>query len=414
MLSKDIRIKNTAFRWSKRLLMLSVLLLVLSGKNAFARKKQWTSTWGTSNVRDSSGRALSDETVRQVIHTSIGGVAVRVIFSNCFGTGPLHLDDVQIALRTSGSGISTDTQRQLRFAGATDISIPAGAEATSDPLPFRVEPLSDLVISFHLPHRTPLMTLHTTAHQTGYMISGDASTVAQFPEATETRSYLFLSSIQVDNPKSLGTIVTLGASITDGTSSTDDANRRWPDFLAQRLQHAGLQFGVVNAGIGGNRLLRDGSGESAKSRFDRDVLQQANVRWVIFSDDPINDLGGEPSPRSSELIAALRQLIKTAHDHGVRFGCSVLTPYEGAKYWRPEGEIQRRAYNEFVRSPGSGCDLIMDQDLAIHDPEHVQRFLPEYDRGDHLHPNDKGMEAIANSLDFKALANSGNRAYGKP
>jgi len=388
--------------WRVHSIQLAAIALMLSSR--CAAQAHWTATWGTSNVHQSGNQTLSNQTLRQVIHTSIGGKAIRVVFSNRFGSQTLRLDDVQVSLRESGSAISPGSTRQLHRKGSSEIVIEPGGEVITDPLDFQVEPLSDIVISFHLPQLTPLTTVHPSAHQTNYIASGDVSKEPRFPENSVTKSYFFMSSLLVDDPKSLGAIVTLGASITDGSVSTDDTNSRWPNLLAQRLQNAGLQFAVVNAGISGNRLLRDGAGESATHRFNHDVLEQIDVRWVIFSDDPINDLGGNPSPTAEELITAVRELIDDTHEHGIRFGCSTLTPYEGAGYWKPGAEIERAKYNAFIRSAASGCDLVMDQDMATRDPEHLQRFLPSYDHGDHLHPNDAGMHAIADCLDLKSLA----------
>jgi lysophospholipase L1-like esterase len=197
-----------------------------------------------------------------------------------------------------------------------------------------------------------------------------------------------------------GIVVTLGASITEGAGSRG-IGRNWPSLLAARLADEGLNIAVINKGISGNRLLVDGAGPSALSRFDRDVLAQSGVRGVIFSDDPINDLGAtSPPPTADALIAGLERLIAEAHEQHIQFFCSTLTPYEGAKYWTPYGEAAREQVNAFLRSGKSGCDAVIDQDAATHDPAHPTRYLPAYDSGDHLHPNDAGHRAIANHIDL--------------
>jgi lysophospholipase L1-like esterase len=216
-----------------------------------------------------------------------------------------------------------------------------------------------------------------------------------------SKSVYFLAGLDVEEPSVRGTVVTLGASITEGYNATEDTDRRWPDQLALRFVGQGVSIGVLNLGISGNRLLADGSGESAENRFERDVLQQPNVRWVIFSDDPINDLGGRPSPSAGALIAALQRLIARAHESKIRFICSTLTPFEGARAWTPVEETERQKINSFIRGESSGCDGIVDQDAATHDPAHPTRYLAAYDIGDHLHPNDAGHKAIANSIDLK-------------
>jgi lysophospholipase L1-like esterase len=212
------------------------------------------------------------------------------------------------------------------------------------------------------------------------------------------------SRVDVSGQDVRASVVTLGASITLGAGSTHGENRSWPSVLAVRLADEGLNIAVLNQGISGNRLLADGAGPSALSRFDRDVLAQPGVRWVIFSDDPINDLGStHPPPTADALIAAMERLIARAHEKNIQFFCSTLTPYEGANYWTPSGEAVREQVNAFLRSGKNGCDAVIDQDTATHDPVHPTRYLPLYDSGDHLHPNDAGHRAIANDIDLRVF-----------
>jgi lysophospholipase L1-like esterase len=253
----------------------------------------------------------------------------------------------------------------------------------------------------YLPGTTGPATFHGSAHQTSYIEAGDASSAPQMANAGTTKSIYFLSGLDVEGPSPGGSVVTLGASITEGYTAADDSGHRWPDQLALRLIGQGISVGVLNLGISGNRLLVDGSGESAEKRFERDVLQQPNVRWVIFSDAPINDLGNKPSPSSEALIAGLQRLIARAHEKKIRFICSTLTPFEAANYWSPAEEKEREKINSFIRGSGSGCDGIVDQDAATHDPAHPTQYLPAYDSGDHLHPNDAGHRAVANAIDLK-------------
>jgi lysophospholipase L1-like esterase len=211
-----------------------------------------------------------------------------------------------------------------------------------------------------------------------------------------------LSGVDSSGQDVRGSVVTLGASITEGAGSTHGENRSWPSVLAVRLADEGLHIAVLNEGISGNRLLVDGAGPSALSRFDRDVLAQPGVRWVIFSDDPINDLGStHPPPTAYALIGGIEQLIARAHEKNIQFFRSTLTPYEGASYWTPFGEAAREQVNAFLRSKKSGCDAVIDQDTATHDPAHPTRYLPLYDSGDHLHPNDAGHRAIATEIDLR-------------
>jgi lysophospholipase L1-like esterase len=366
----------------------------------------WTGTWAIAQMPDKSGKTFTDQTLRQIVRVSVGGERVRLKISNVFGTQPLRIEDVHVALRKSGSSISLATDREVRFGGSAKLVVPAGATALSDPILLEVPALSELAVSMYLPGTTGPATFHGTAHQTSYAQTGDASGAPEMRNVATSKSVYFLTSLDVETPSVHGSVVTFGASITEGYNAADDSDHRWPDQLALRLASRGLSVGVLNLGISGNRLLADGAGESAEKRFERDVLQQSNVRWVIFSDDPINDLGSRPSPSGEALIAGLQRLIAQAHGRNIRFICSTLTPFEGAKAWTPVEEKERQKVNSFIRSKGSGCDGIVDQDEATHDPEHPTQYLAAYDYGDHLHPNDAGHKAIANSIDLKMFFGS--------
>jgi lysophospholipase L1-like esterase len=385
-----------------------VLLAATCGSRANARQAPdviWTGTWATAPMHDNSGRVFHGQTLRQIVHTSVGGKRSRLRISNIFGTSPVRIEDVHIALRSSGASIMKDSDCQVRFGGRTNVLLAPGATAVSDSIAFVAPPLADVAISFYLPGPTGPATFHATSHQASYIESGDVSGTTNMDGAATTRSNYFLSGLDVQDASIRGAIVTLGASITEGYSTGDDMNHRWPDELARRMSAGGLNVGVLNLGISGNRLLASGAGPSAESRFDSDVLQQPNVRWVISSDDPINDLGStKPPPSGQELIAGLRRLIARAHEKDIQFLCSTLTPFEGANSWTPEEEEARETFNGFVRSQTSGCDAVVDQDQTTHDPAHPARYLAVYDSGDHLHPNDLGHKAIAGAVDLGFFA----------
>jgi lysophospholipase L1-like esterase len=369
----------------------------------------WTGTWSVSP--QSGGAAFNQQTVRQIVHTSIAGTSARLQVSNVFGSQPLVVADVHIAQRSSGSTITSGTDRTVTFGGAASISIPAGGLAVSDSIAFAVPALSDVAVSIYLPQPTGASTYHQQGTATNYITSGDVSGNSGLSGASTTGSYYFLTNLDVQNSASPGSVVTLGASLTDGVASATGSNRRWPNDLAVRLANSGRTIGVLNQGISGNRLLVDGAGQSALNRFGRDVLAQPRVGWVIFSDDPINDLGStNPPPTADQLIAGAKQLISRAHQNGLKFLCSTLTPYQGASYWTQQGETARESFNAFVRGSGSGCDGVVDQDTATHDPANPTRFLPAYDSGDHLHPNEAGLQAIANAVDLNLFGSSATRA----
>lgn len=361
----------------------------------------WTGTWSVSP--QSGGPSYSRQTLRQIVRTSIGGTSARIRISNAFGSAPLTVSDVHVAQRASGSSVTAGTDRTVTFGGQSSVTVAPGAFAVSDTAAFTVSALSDVAVSFYLPNATGAATYHQQGTQTNYVASGDVSGSATLSGTATTGSYAFLTNLDVQNPAAQGSVVTLGASITDGVASAQDSNRRWPNDLARRLSDAGRTVGVLNQGISGNDLLTDGAGQSALNRFDRDVIGQPGVRWVIFSDDPINDLGGGNPPSADRLIAGLQQLIGRAHTAGISFLCSTLTPFQGAGYWTQKGEDGRQAVNAFIRGAGSGCDGVIDQDTATHDPAAPTRYLPAYDAGDHLHPNEAGLQAIANAVDLSLL-----------
>jgi lysophospholipase L1-like esterase len=356
-------------------------------------------------MRDDSGIRFDKQTLRQIVHTSIAGQMVRVHISNLFGSQPLTIEDVHIAQRSTGSSIVAGADRKIRFGGLSSVIVQPGTTAISDAIEFEIPRLADVAISIYLPNPTGLATYHQSGFETNYIADGDVSGSTNLSGVKTTQSYYFLVNLDVQDQSARGSVVTLGASITDGYRSTTDANRRWPNDLAQRLLDSGIHIGVLNQGISGNRLLAAGAGDSAENRFDRDALKQPGVHWVIFSDDPINDLGSTKlPPTGDQLIAAIGRLITRAHEKQIKFICSTLTPYQGAGYWTPAGEAAREQINAFLRGKTSGCDALIDQDEATHDPAHPTQYLPAYDSGDHLHPNEAGLQAIADAVDLQLFS----------
>ncbi len=363
----------------------------------------WVGTWAASPVSCGAGLGLNRQTLRQIVHTSIGGTAARIQISNVFGSQPLTVSDVHIARRTSGSTIDTSTDRKVSFGGQSSTMIAAGATGISDSVDFAVAALSDVAISIYFPQKAGNETCHGTGLQTNYIASGDASGSATLNGAQTTGQYHFLVNLDIQNAGAAGALVLLGASITDGVASSQDANRRWPNDLAVRLVNAGYTVGVLNQGISGNQLLVDGSGQSALHRFPRDVAAQPGVKWVIFADDPINDLG-DSHPTGAQLIAGAKQLMAMAHQSGIKFLCATLTPFQGANYWSATEETGREQYDAFVRGASSGCDGVVDMDDATHDPANPTKYLPAYNSGDNLHPNTAGLQAMANAVDLTLFA----------
>jgi len=374
----------------------------------------WTGTWATSPMRNDAANGFARQTLRQIVHTSLGGDKARIHISNLFGNEPLTVADVHIALRSTGSSIIAATDSKIQFTGLSSVTVPPGTEAVSDPVDLSIPHLADVAVSFYLPNTTLPATYHPSGFQTNYLAEGDVSGSANIAPVKTVQSYYFLVNLDVQSEAAHGSVVALGASITDGYSSSADANRRWPNDLAKRLLDSRIEIGVLNQGISGNRLLAAGAGDNAETRFDRDALSQPGVRWVIFSDDPINDLGSTaPPPTAGQLIEGIERLIARAQRRQIKFVCSTLTPYQGAAYWTPAGEAAREQINVFILSKASGCDAVIDQDAAIHDPRHPAQFLPAYDSGDHLHPNDAGLQAIADAADLSWFVHSEGRGGTK-
>jgi lysophospholipase L1-like esterase len=358
---------------------------------------------------------FNDQTLRQIVHVTLGGARVRVVLSNTFGTAPLTIGAAQLARREKEAAIVPRSNRVLTFGGAARTSVPAGAILVSDPVDLVVPDFADLAIDLYLPGDTAAMkspiTTHPASWQTNYVSEpGNYAGAVTMPVQTTTAyrrgdglvsaTGFFLTRVEVLAPPQAGAIVAIGDSITDGTGSTIDTNNRWPDHLARRLATAGLRMAVLNAGIGGNRVLNEGNGPSALARFDRDVVAQPGVTHVIVLEG-INDIGQARQnavPGAADLIAAHRQMIERAHARGLTIFGATLTPFEGANAWTPEGEAKRQALNEWIRT-SRAYDAVFDFDAAVRDPGHPTRTLAQYDPGDHLHLNAAGYEAVAKTVE---------------
>jgi lysophospholipase L1-like esterase len=323
---------------------------------------------------------------------------------------PVTIGAPRLARRAGGSKVDPATSRALTFSGRPAITIPPGALVLSDPVKLEAPALSDLAVSFYLPGAAAASTVHYSAHQTSYALPGDATAALEAPEAPTLWSWPFLNGVDVLAPPAAGAIVAFGDSITDGSSSTADANRRWADVLARRLQAkpATRRISVVNAGLGGNRILHDGAGANgpqygvnALARFERDALAQPGVKWIIALIG-VNDIGhpGGAAPLSEavtaeDMIAGLRQLAERAHERGVRIFGGTIMPFPH----NPAQEAQRQTVNEWIRT-SRVFDAVIDFDKVVRDPAEPSRYLPVYDSGDHLHPNDAGHEAMGSAVDL--------------
>jgi len=395
---------------SSRLLQFIVasLLGLLLGAGAAQSKSSsnWVTTWAAAPA--SAGPPLGPQTIRQVVRTSIGGSSLRIRLSNLFGTAPVTFGPVHVAVHAAGSAIRPETDHAVTFGGKSTVTVKKGADVVSDPVAMPVTALQELAVSVYLPARTGASTVHEMGMQTAYLaVSGDHTGDASLAADETAASRYFLTDVEVTAAPGAAAVVAFGDSITDGYGSTRDKSARWPDYLAARLQAdpSLAAVAVVNAGISGNRLLNDGAGPRALSRFERDALDKPGVRLVVLLEG-INDIGQSTTPATSrddvsaaQIIDAMKSLISRAHAKGVKIWGATLTPFGGVPwpYHSPAGEDKRREVNAWIRSSGA-FDAVVDFDVATRDNGAMDRFLPAFDSGDHLHPDDAGYQGMAAAI----------------
>jgi lysophospholipase L1-like esterase len=352
----------------------------------------------------------ANATVRMIVRGTAGGDKVRIRVSNFYGKTPLQIGAAHIALREAGSGIKSGTDRALTFSGQPSIAVSPGAMALSDPVALSVPPNTDIAVSLFFPEAAPeKRTVHFNAVEDTYTVQGAATGQAKLENARSAKWAYFLVGVDVSGATNRGTIVAIGDSITDGGSL------RWPALLAARLLTQKKNYGVLNQGIAGNRILGQGEddfgaifGVNALARLERDVFGQPNVKYLILYEG-INDIGlpgafGAPSPpvTPAQVIAGMRQVIARAREHGLVIYGATLAPFEGTVlpgYYAPEKEVTRQAVNQWIRA-AKEFDGYFDFDKALQDPAHPARLKPEYDSGDHLHPNDAGEKAMSEAIDL--------------
>jgi lysophospholipase L1-like esterase len=383
----------------------------------------WVGTWAASPVQANNSQGpigTADFTLRENVHASIPGKTVRIVVSNEMGTAPLRLGGASIALNApdaaSPSGPTTG-ETTITFDGKTSATVPAGAKLFSDAIDFDLPAGANLAIRLFIPKQAiPTLTLHSFGNQPNFMVEGDQIAGEQKSASTSTPpvdldSWYFLTAVEVQAPAKAASIVTLGDSITDGAFSTRGGNLRWPDDLARRLQSSPktAHLSVLNEGIGGNRILHPENGTlsvpSALARFDRDVLSQAGVKYLIILEG-INDIGIGTNPHNpretvspEDLAYALSQLVERAHTHGIKVYLGTVMPDKGlGLYYSEAGETERQAVNQWIRA-NKLSDGVIDFDRVVRDPADPQRLLPALDH-DHIHPNDAGHQAMADAIDL--------------
>jgi lysophospholipase L1-like esterase len=401
--------------------LLFALLLWLAalaqGKDEREDRTRWVGSWAASQQLVEPRNALSfedlrDATLRQIVHLSLGGTEIRLRLSNRFGNTPLYVTAVHVAKPVSAGSdkIVPASDKLLTFSGSPDLIIPAHAEYLSDPVSFPADALSDVAITLHVDVAPAAQTGHPGSRTTTYFKRGNLTSATELPGAKTVEHWYFIAGIDVDAPPDAEAVVVVGDSITDGRGSTTNGNDRWTDVLARRLQARpdSRKIAVLNHGIGGNRLLTDGLGPNALSRFDHDVIAQPGVRYLVVLEG-INDIGmltrGGAVPRAEhdqlvqQMIGAYQQMIARARTHGIKVIGATIMPFAGTEVYHPgpASEADRQAVNQWIRAPGH-FDAVIDFDKITRNPEHPERLAPAFDSGDHLHPSPAGYAAMAEAV----------------
>ena len=406
-------------RWT--VAFLSACLLTASAE-ARDTAHSWIASWGSSQMIADGDNALPVDraraiTLRQVIRLSAGGTRIRVRLSNAFGTRPLVIGAGHVAQSVAPATSQIAGGMRLTFSGRADAVIPAGAELYSDPVALPVAAGADLAISLYLPEAAAPQTGHPGARAISYTLTGDHVADADLAGAAQATHWYALADLEVSGPANAATIVAIGDSITDGYGVKPNRNTRWTDVLAERLRQAppSRGIGVVNAGIGGNRILLDGLGPNLMARFDRDVIARSGVRWAILLEG-VNDLGvltreaaATPAAHTAlvtQITAGYTELVARAHAHGIKVIGATIMPFGGNDYYHPgpATEADRQAVNAFVRTSGV-FDAVIDFDRVMRDPAQPTRLDPAVDSGDHLHPSEAGYRRMGETVPLALFGN---------
>ena len=374
-----------------------------------ASPEHWVATWSTAlhqpdlGVPGLSNNGFTNQTLREIVHTSVGGNRVRVRFST-FGAGPLLIGEAHIARSGADGTIQPGSDQRLTFGGKPSVTIPPGAPVLSDAVDLESPALGDLAISIYVPEDTGPATWHFEARQTSYISApGNFTARDAMPVESTATAWFWLAGVETAAPCRAGSIVAFGDSLTDGSQSTLDSNHRWPDQLARRLMASSgrRQQGVLNEGLAGNRLLQDSLGPNGLARFDRDALVQTGVTHVIvlIGNSDITFPGSDVT--ADQIIQGYRQLIARAHARNLRIYGGTLTPFRGfvipgtsIPAFTQRHEATRQAVNAWIRTAGEYDDVV-DFDRVLRDPDQPSRILPALDSGDHAHPNDEGYKRMA-------------------
>lgn len=412
--------------------MAAIALLAIAAPAQASTGELWIESWGTPQPlvppspppfgnRDAKEPApprppfvaypasFADQTVRMVVRSTAGGARIRLEFANIQQSAPVRFGAIHAAIAGPDGSTIAGTDRVVTFGGRAELTLSPGARAVSDPVDLDLPPLTEVAVSIYLPEQTPANTVDPLALMPAYIVDGDRTGATEFENPLVVGAYFWLRGLSVPAAEpEAGTIVALGDSITEGYATTAGAHRSWPELLAERLQRDPelSAWGVVNAGISGNRVLKAGAGDAAVARFDADVLTRPGVQWVIVL-EAINDINmsiipGMPEEQAvtaEEIIAGLDQLVTRAHLHEIKAAGGTITATKGLPFYSPKGERMRQAVNDWIRN-GGRFDAVIDFDAATRDPADPLRIRHEIDPGDHVHPNDAGNALMAETIDL--------------
>ncbi len=407
-----------------RVLFVTVIVLAATASSSLCNgptsamsdgPRHWVGTWSTAlqlvepgNMPPSPG--LTDNSLQQIVRVSIGGDTLRVKFSDEFSSGPVTMKSVHIAVSTGGGAINPTTDRELRFDGNTEVTMNAGGGVTSDPLAFALTPRMDVAITICYGQTPTTVTGHPGSRTTSYIAAGNTTTTPDFTGAVTTDHWYNINAIDVLAPPNSACVAILGNSITDGRGSTTNMHNRWPDILSESLLKDSITqpVGVLNLGIGGNCVLSGGLGPTGVSRYDRDILSQDGVRWVIVFEG-VNDIGGVRSAPAAiatagNLIDAYKQMIVKAHTKNITIYGATILPFNGHRYYNPYSESCRKTVNQWIRTRGNydGC---IDFDATMRDPQDSTRLVSTY-QNDCLHPDAAGYKKMGESIDRQLFSGS--------
>lgn len=401
------------------------LVLFTSFAQAEVQKSLWVTTWAASpqkvwnkdfvfptNIPDQ----ISNQTIKQISQISLGGEAVRLVFTNQYGDQPLFIDKTTVGL-IKGQSLKSKSAYPVYFSGKLKAQILPGKQLISDPIQLPVPDHSQLMVNTFIQRPTTFKTFHWDAKQTSWLITGNQTANLNTPSSAKTTTArLLLSAVEVKPKRKAHVVAVIGDSITDGATATLDANTRWTDFLAKRLSPH--QIAVINSGISGNRLLTDGMGDSALERLQKEVFQYSGVKTLIVLVG-INDISWpgtafapkQQIPTFETLTQGYKRVVDEAHRQGIQVIGATLLPFSGAlpntpldNYYQPNKDELRQRINHWIRTSHT-FDGVLDLEQGLKDPKHSDRLNPIYDSGDHLHPNDRGNQQMANLVDLNELVN---------